>query len=122
MPPEFLTDGTFTLESDIWSYGILLWEIGSLGGSPMIDVPVENLLEYLRNGRRPVKPEGCTPIAYRIMQHCWHEDRYERPTPDQLMADLDSMLIMPSNSYQRFFTEAFKERDKDRPDMNLDLE
>ncbi|XP_070574598.1 insulin-like growth factor 1 receptor [Ptychodera flava] len=40
MPPEFLNDGTFTLESDIWSYGILLWEIASLGGSPMTDVPV----------------------------------------------------------------------------------
>ncbi|XP_070581812.1 fibroblast growth factor receptor 2-like [Ptychodera flava] len=110
MPPEFLVDGTFTLEGDRWSYGILLWEICSLGGSPMMGVPVENLLDYLQSGRRPVKPEGCTPTAYRIMQLCWHEDRYNRPTPDQLMADFDYMLRSQTNKSKRFFTEDFKER------------
>ncbi|XP_070573931.1 insulin-like growth factor 1 receptor [Ptychodera flava] len=61
MPPEFLKDGTFSLKSDIWSYGILLWEIGSLGGYPLMGV--ENLLEYLQGGGRPVKPDGCTHPA-----------------------------------------------------------
>ncbi|XP_070573936.1 fibroblast growth factor receptor 1-like [Ptychodera flava] len=110
MPPEFLLDGTFTLEGDRWSYGILLWEIGSLGDFPMTDVPVENLLEDLQNGKRPVKPEGCTTIAYQIMKSCWHEDRRERRTAEQLMADFDDMLRTPANRSERFFTEDFKER------------
>ncbi|XP_070574497.1 fibroblast growth factor receptor 3-like [Ptychodera flava] len=109
MPVEFLVDGTFTLEGDRWSYGILLWEIGSLGGSPLMDVPVEDLIEYLQKGGRPVKPEGCTTTAYQIMQRCWHEDRYERPTSDQLMTDFDRMFRIPANSSQRFFTAEFKE-------------
>ncbi|XP_070573933.1 fibroblast growth factor receptor 2-like [Ptychodera flava] len=113
MPPEFLVDGTFTLEGDRWSYGILLWEIGSLGGSPMMDVPVENLLKNLQRGKRPVKPEGCTLRAYRIMQRCWHGDRHKRPTPEQLMDDFDNMLRTPVNRSERFFTEDFKERHSD---------
>ncbi|XP_070574592.1 uncharacterized protein [Ptychodera flava] len=120
MPPEFLRDGTFTLESDWWSYGILLWEICSLGGSPMMDVSVENLLEYLRRGRRPVKPEGCTPTAYRLMQRCWHEDRYKRPRPDQLRDVFDYMLLRtPENGSQRFFTQAFKERHDNPPNDDM---
>ncbi|XP_070564417.1 uncharacterized protein [Ptychodera flava] len=119
MPLEYLMDGTFTLESDTWSYGILLWEIGTLGGSPMMDVPMENLLEYLRSGRRPVKPEGCTPRAYRIMQRCWKSDRYERPSPDELRAEFDNILRTPANRSERFFTAAFKERHNNRHDNEL---
>ncbi|XP_070573940.1 uncharacterized protein [Ptychodera flava] len=120
MPLEYLIDGTFTLEGDIWSYGILLWEIGTLGGSPMMDVPIGNLLEYLRSGRRPVKPEGCTPRAYQIMRRCWKSDRYERPSPDELRADFDNILRASSaNTSERFFTEAFKERHNNRHDDEL---
>ncbi|XP_070574496.1 uncharacterized protein [Ptychodera flava] len=116
MPLEFLVDGSFTLEGDRWSYGILLWEIGSLGGSPLMDVRVEDLIEYLQKGCRPMKPEGCTPTAYQIMQRCWREERYERPTPDQLLADFDCMLRMPANSSQRFFTAEFKGRNNKTTD------
>ncbi|XP_070574498.1 uncharacterized protein [Ptychodera flava] len=108
MPPEFLKDGTFSVKSDIWSYGILLWEIGSLGGSPMMGV--ENLLEYLQGGGRPAKPEGCTHPAYRIMRGCWQENRHERPTPDQLNHEFYCMLSEPAHKSERFFTKAFKER------------
>ncbi|XP_070574594.1 uncharacterized protein [Ptychodera flava] len=120
MPPEFLRDGTFTLESDWWSYGIVLWEICSLGGSPMMDVQDENLLEYLRRGRRPMKPEGCTPTAYRLMQRCWHEDRYKRPRPDELRDVFNFMLLRtPANGSQRFFTQAFKERHDNPPNDEM---
>ena len=56
MAPECLFDRKAYTNSDLWSYGILLWEIFSLGGTPYPSVPVEKLYDYLKQGNRMSKP------------------------------------------------------------------
>ncbi len=59
MAPESLFDRKVYASSDVWSFGVVLWEIFSLGGNPYPTVPVESLFEYLSSGKRMNKPEYC---------------------------------------------------------------
>lgn len=56
MAPESLFDRKVYQNSDVWSFGVLMWEIFTLGGNPYPSVPVENLFDYLKDGNRMSKP------------------------------------------------------------------
>ena len=60
MAPEALFDRVFTTQSDVWSFGILLWEIITLGGTPYPSVPVEKMFDYLKLGKRLEQPMNCS--------------------------------------------------------------
>ncbi|XP_078592931.1 uncharacterized protein LOC144871408 [Branchiostoma floridae x Branchiostoma japonicum] len=96
MAVESLRDGVYTCESDVWSYGVLLWEIASFGeepryaGGPM-HPDVCTLLELLRKGVRLQQPENCPKSVYRIIRSCWIVDPSKRPTPDELFQKMDQM-------------------------------
>ncbi|XP_066283033.1 uncharacterized protein [Branchiostoma lanceolatum] len=96
MAVESLRDGVYTCESDVWSYGVLLWEIASFGeepryaGGPM-HPDVCTLLELLKKGVRLQQPENCPMSVYKIIRSCWIVDPLKRPTPDELFQKIDSM-------------------------------
>uniref|UniRef100_A0A7N6AWY0 Fibroblast growth factor receptor n=1 Tax=Anabas testudineus TaxID=64144 RepID=A0A7N6AWY0_ANATE len=96
MAPEALFDRIYTHQSDVWSYGVLLWEIFTLGGSPYPGIPVEELFKLLKEGHRMDKPANCTHELYMIMRECWHAVPSQRPTFRQLVEDLDRVLSMTS--------------------------
>ncbi|XP_036006985.1 fibroblast growth factor receptor 3 isoform X4 [Fundulus heteroclitus] len=96
MAPEALFDRVYTHQSDVWSYGVLLWEIFTLGGSPYPGIPVEELFKLLKEGHRMDKPANCTHELYMIMRECWHAVPSQRPTFRQLVEDLDRILSMTS--------------------------
>uniref|UniRef100_A0A8C7GF28 Fibroblast growth factor receptor n=1 Tax=Oncorhynchus kisutch TaxID=8019 RepID=A0A8C7GF28_ONCKI len=97
MAPEALFDRIYTHQSDVWSFGVLLWEIFTLGGSPYPGVPVEELFKLLKEGHRMDKPSTCTHELYMMMRDCWHAVPSHRPTFKQLVEDLDRTLAMTSN-------------------------
>ncbi|XP_053560198.1 fibroblast growth factor receptor 3 isoform X3 [Bombina bombina] len=96
MAPEALFDRVYTHQSDVWSFGVLLWEIFTLGGSPYPGIPVEELFKLLKEGHRMDKPANCTHELYMIMRECWHAVPSQRPTFKQLVEDLDRVLTVTS--------------------------
>ncbi|XP_043358937.1 fibroblast growth factor receptor 1 isoform X7 [Dermochelys coriacea] len=97
MAPEALFDRIYTHQSDVWSFGVLLWEIFTLGGSPYPGIPVEELFKLLKEGHRMDKPSNCTNELYMMMRDCWHAVPSQRPTFKQLVEDLDRIVAMTSN-------------------------
>ncbi|KAF2883030.1 hypothetical protein ILUMI_23168 [Ignelater luminosus] len=98
MAPEALFHRVYTTQSDVWSYGILLWEIMTLGGTPYPSVPsVEKLFQLLRNGHRMEKPPCCSLEIYLLMRDCWSYQPNERPIFSELVEDLDRILTITAN-------------------------
>ncbi|XP_071634072.1 fibroblast growth factor receptor homolog 1 isoform X1 [Temnothorax longispinosus] len=98
MAPEALFHRIYTTQSDVWSYGILLWEIMTLGGTPYPSVPsVEKLFQLLRSGHRMEKPPCCSIEIYMLMRDCWSYQPGERPNFEELVIDLDRILTITAN-------------------------
>ncbi|KAM7073233.1 fibroblast growth factor receptor 2 isoform 10-T11 [Molossus nigricans] len=97
MAPEALFDRVYTHQSDVWSFGVLMWEIFTLGGSPYPGIPVEELFKLLKEGHRMDKPANCTNELYMMMRDCWHAVPAQRPTFKQLVEDLDRILTLTTN-------------------------
>ncbi|XP_061656650.1 fibroblast growth factor receptor 1-A-like isoform X4 [Syngnathoides biaculeatus] len=97
MAPEALFDRVYTHQSDVWSFGILLWEIFTLGASPYPGVPVEDLFKLLKEGHRLDKPSACTQQLYAMMQDCWDAAPSHRPTFPALVSRLDAALAALAN-------------------------
>ncbi|XP_072335438.1 fibroblast growth factor receptor 2-like isoform X9 [Scyliorhinus torazame] len=98
MAPEALFDRVYTHQSDVWSFGVLMWEIFTLGGSPYPGIPVEELFKLLKEGHRMDKPANCTNDLYMMMRDCWHAIPSQRPTFKQLVEDLDRILTFTSSA------------------------
>uniref|UniRef100_A0A672JB87 Fibroblast growth factor receptor n=1 Tax=Salarias fasciatus TaxID=181472 RepID=A0A672JB87_SALFA len=111
MAPEALFDRVYTHQSDVdflfsspgklslWSFGVLMWEIFTLGGSPYPGIPVEELFKLLKEGHRMDKPSNCTHELYMKMRECWHAVPTQRPTFAQLVEELDRVLLSISDEY-----------------------
>ena len=82
--PECINYGTFTHASDVWSYGIVLWEMFSYGKQPYEGKTGVKTLEYLEAGNRLAMPEKATNDDYGIMLQCWQHKPEERPSFEDL--------------------------------------
>ncbi|EFX73293.1 hypothetical protein DAPPUDRAFT_325477 [Daphnia pulex] len=80
MAVESLTDHIFSSQSDVWSYGILLWELFSLGRIPYPGRNGPILVKDIQNGHRMEKPEFSPNFFGEVMKNCWEADPKERPT------------------------------------------
>ncbi|XP_059171437.1 proto-oncogene tyrosine-protein kinase receptor Ret-like [Physella acuta] len=92
MAPESLYAQIYTMKSDIWSYGIVLWEIVTLGASPYPGIPPERIFPLLSTGYRMDRPEDCPEELYAIMQKCWKTEPENRPHFSVLRDILDHLL------------------------------
>ena len=79
MPPESILYGKFTVESDIWSYGVVLWEIYSFGLQPYYGYSNQEVIEMIRARQILPCPEDCPSRVYALMVECWHEIPNRRP-------------------------------------------
>ncbi|XP_045122097.1 fibroblast growth factor receptor 4-like isoform X3 [Portunus trituberculatus] len=97
MAPEALFHRVYTSQSDVWAFGILLWEIMTLGGTPYPTVPsVAKLFQLLQEGHRMDKPSNCSLEIYMIMRECWRYQPTQRPTFKELVEDFDRILTLSS--------------------------
>ncbi|XP_035247971.1 tyrosine-protein kinase receptor Tie-2 [Anguilla anguilla] len=92
MAIESLNYSVYTTNSDVWSYGVLLWEVVSLGGTPYCGMTCAELYEKLPQGYRLEKPLNCDDEVYDLMRQCWREKPYERPSFAQILVSLNRML------------------------------
>ncbi|RMC00368.1 hypothetical protein DUI87_22976 [Hirundo rustica rustica] len=79
MPPEAFLEGIFTSKTDTWSFGVLLWEIFSLGYMPYPCKTNQEVLEFVTSGGRMDPPKNCPGPVYRIMTQCWQHSPEYRP-------------------------------------------
>lgn len=94
MAPESLQDKFYDSQSDVWSYGILLWEIMTFGAQPYPTImSAEELYSYLMSGQRMEKPSKCSLNIYMLMRQCWHFDASARPTFAEIVENLDKLLL-----------------------------
>lgn len=84
MPPEAIVYGSLTVESDVWSYGVLLWEIFSYGLKPYYGFTNEEVINMIRARQILPCPEDCPPLIYAMMIECWHEKPIRRPTFNEI--------------------------------------
>lgn len=78
--PEALKEGKFSNKTDMWSFGILLWEIYSFGRVPYPRIPLADVVKHVGSGYKMEAPEGCPPEIYEMMRQAWDLVPEKRPT------------------------------------------
>lgn len=92
MAPESLYFSVFTPKSDVWGFGILMWEIVTLGSTPYPGMGAREVMRRVRDGYRLERPAHCHPQLYHIIQRCWSGDMNKRPDFVELRKDLAKLL------------------------------
>ena len=84
MPPEAIIYGKFTLQSDIWSFGVVGWELFSYGQQPYYGLTNEEVCKHVRNAQTLECPENAPQEIYDLMLDCWNMEPSERPNASEL--------------------------------------
>uniref|UniRef100_A0A673GGC8 Tyrosine-protein kinase n=1 Tax=Sinocyclocheilus rhinocerous TaxID=307959 RepID=A0A673GGC8_9TELE len=90
--PEALREKAFSTKSDVWSYGILLWEIYSFGRVPYPRIPLKEVVPRVEKGYKMDAPDGCPAVVYDIMKQCWTLDPVARPSFRELSQKLQDII------------------------------
>ncbi|NWI18627.1 MATK kinase, partial [Crypturellus soui] len=90
--PEALKHNKFSSKSDVWSYGILLWEVFSFGRAPYPKLSLKEVTEMLEQGYRMDAPEDCPATVYVLMRSCWELEPGKRPSFKKLTEKLQKEL------------------------------
>ncbi|XGW06355.1 hypothetical protein V3C99_016566 [Haemonchus contortus] len=91
LAPECIMEGMFSSKSDIWAFGILMYEIVSLGQKPYLNMDNNQVLTHVRNGGTPPKPVYCPDPLFKIMQLCWTFERDQRPSFVEILSMFEKL-------------------------------
>ncbi|OTF75306.1 leukocyte tyrosine kinase receptor-like protein, partial [Euroglyphus maynei] len=96
MPPEAFLDGIFTSKTDVWSFGVLLWEVMSMGYLPYPGRGNQEVMQLVTAGGRLECPNSMTPPhVYDIMMKCWHANPEHRPNFEKIIESIGNCLRNP---------------------------
>ncbi|KAK0403448.1 hypothetical protein QR680_016923 [Steinernema hermaphroditum] len=98
--PEGLAYNTFSTKSDVWAFGVLLWEIATYGMAPYPGVELNNVYGLLERGFRMDAPQGCPSAVYRLMLQCWNWSPSDRPRFSDLLSSLETLFPPASPASQ----------------------
>ncbi|GAA6213929.1 tyrosine-protein kinase Mer-like [Lates japonicus] len=114
---ESLADRVFTVKSDVWAFGITMWEIATRGMTPYPGIPNHEIYDYLVEGHRLKQPADCLDELYEIMYSCWRADPLDRPLFPQLRKTLEKLTEkLPESSSKDdiiYINTSFPEEDPD---------
>lgn len=98
--PEAINFGTFSIKSDVWSFGILLTEVVTYGRIPYPGMTNPEVIRSLERSYRMPRPDGCPEELYEIMLMCWKQKPEDRPTFDFLQNTLNDFFIATEGQYE----------------------
>jgi epidermal growth factor receptor len=103
---ECIQHRIFTHKSDVWAFGVTVWELLTFGGRPYENVPARDVPELLEKGERLHQPDGCSIDVYMILVKCWILDAESRPSFKELAEDFGKMARDPGR-YLAFVGDKF---------------
>ena len=101
---EAIVEKLFSEKSDVWAFGVLMFEVFSLGQDPYVGIETKQILRFLRSGERMSRPELATNEMYEMMCRCWEENLETRPKFEELVAKLHDVLGGESG-YSKYYEE-----------------
>uniref|UniRef100_H3D2Z2 Tyrosine-protein kinase receptor n=1 Tax=Tetraodon nigroviridis TaxID=99883 RepID=H3D2Z2_TETNG len=105
MSPESLKDGVFTTNSDVWSFGVVLWEVATLAEQPYQGLSNEQVLRFVMEGGLLEKPQNCPDMLFELMRMCWQYNPKMRPSFVEIISSVKDELE-PSFREVSFFYSA----------------
>uniref|UniRef100_A0A8C1NTI7 Hepatocyte growth factor receptor n=1 Tax=Cyprinus carpio TaxID=7962 RepID=A0A8C1NTI7_CYPCA len=119
MALESLQTHKFTTKSDVWSFGVLLWELMTRGAPPYSDVNSFDITVFLLQGRRLLQPEFCPDALYNVMIECWHPKPERRPTFSELVSRISTIFSSFSGEHYILLNTTYVNIDKMTPYPSL---
>ncbi|KAJ6652435.1 hypothetical protein lerEdw1_011553 [Lerista edwardsae] len=110
MSPEALKDGLFNTHSDIWSFGVVLWEIATLAEQPYQGMSNEQVLHFVMDNGVLEKPENCPPKLCELMTWCWEQNPRLRPSFAQVLESIEEELSATFRALSFFHSQENKRR------------
>lgn len=121
---ESLADRVFTVKSDVWAFGVTMWEIATRGMTPYPGIQNHEIYDHLLEGHRLKQPPDCLDELYEIMYMCWRADPQDRPVFTQLREMLEKLAEkLPDASSKDsiiYINTSFPEEDPDSADLESD--
>ncbi|NXJ68394.1 INSR protein, partial [Rostratula benghalensis] len=120
MAPESLKDGVFTAYSDVWSFGVVLWEISSLAEQPYQGLSNEQVLKFVMDGGYLDQPDSCPERLHSLMQMCWQYNPKMRPTFIEIIEMLKEDLHPSFHEVSFFYSEENKPLETEEYEMDFE--
>ncbi|XP_069553843.1 ephrin type-A receptor 6-like isoform X2 [Brachyistius frenatus] len=118
--PEAIAYGKFSSASDVWSYGIVMWEVMSYGERPYWEMSNQDVILSIEEGYRLPTPMGCPVTLHQLMLHCWQKESNQRPRYNDVLSFLDKLIINPSSLLTLVNdVQSFSDSPEDMPDYPL---
>jgi ephrin-B len=95
--PEAIAFRKFTWASDVWSYGIVMWEVMSFGERPYWNWSNQDVIKAIERGYRLPPPMDCPEAIHQLMLDCWQKERTNRPAFVSIVQTLDRLLMCPES-------------------------
>ncbi|XP_053133978.1 insulin receptor-related protein isoform X2 [Hemicordylus capensis] len=110
MSPEALKDGIFNTHSDIWSFGVVLWEVATLAEQPYQGMSNEQVLHFVMDNGLLEKPENCPEKLHELMTGCWQQNPRLRPSFTQILESIKEEMSPAFRTFSFFYSAENKRR------------